>query len=101
MSQGPIRVGAPPEAYLEWLDTSPVALSTVAQELGRIPANPEVEEAAKELALLGAEQAERSGTPLFFRTEEQTASVRKGDGPILQSQEILAAGMLRPSHLVT
>jgi type I restriction enzyme R subunit len=93
-------IGAPPEAYLEWLDTSPVPLSTVAQELGRIPANPEVEEAAKELALLGAEQAERSGTPLFFRTEEQTASIRKGDGPILQSQEILVAGMLRPAHLL-
>jgi type I restriction enzyme R subunit len=93
-------IGAAPEAYLEWLDTSPVALSTVAQELGRIPANPEVEEAAKELAVLGAEQAERSGTPLFFRAEEQTASIRKGDGPILQSQEILAAGMLRPAHLL-
>src|SRR5262249_1945429 len=93
-------IGAPPEAYLEWLDTSPVPLSTVAQELGRIPAHPEAEEAAKELAMLGPERAERSGTPLFFRSEEQTAGFRRGDGPIPQSQEILTAGMLRPSHLL-
>src|SRR4029077_21268486 len=67
-------IGAPPEAYLEWLDTSPVPLSTVAQELGRIPPNPEADEAAKELAILGPERGERTGTPLFFRTDEQTAS---------------------------
>src|SRR4029077_12106656 len=59
-------IGAPPEAYLEWADTSPVPLSTVAQELGRIPPNPEADEAAHELAMLGPEQTERSGTPLFF-----------------------------------
>lgn len=29
-------VGAPPEAYLEWSDTSPVPLTTVAEELGLI-----------------------------------------------------------------
>src|ERR671915_122808 len=27
-------IGAPPEAYLEWADTSPVPMSTVAEELG-------------------------------------------------------------------
>jgi type I restriction enzyme R subunit len=93
-------IGAPPEAYLEWLDTSPIPLSTVAQELRRIPANPEVEEAARELTVLGPERAERSGTPLFFRTEEQAAGLRRGHGPTLQSQEILTAGMLRPAHLL-
>ncbi len=31
-------IGAPPEAYLEWADTSPVPLSTVAEELGVLPA---------------------------------------------------------------
>lgn len=29
-------VGAPPEVYLEWADTSPVPLSTVAEEVGVI-----------------------------------------------------------------
>src|SRR6185437_6863103 len=56
-------IGSPPEAYLEWLDTSPVPLSTVAQELGLIAPKSEFEDAAKELADVGPEQAERSGTP--------------------------------------
>ncbi len=93
-------IGAPAEAYLEWLDTSPVPLSTVAQELGLIPPNAELEEAARELTDVGPEQAERSGTPLFFRTPEQTSTIRRGSGPILQSQEILVAGALRPAHLL-
>jgi hypothetical protein len=33
-------VGAPPEAYLEWVDTSPVPMSTVAEELGVLPRRP-------------------------------------------------------------
>ena len=33
-------IGAPPEAYLEWADTSPVPLSTVAEELGVLPRRP-------------------------------------------------------------
>ncbi len=93
-------IGAPPEAYLEWLDTSPVPLSTVAQELGLIPPNPELEQASRELTEVGPEEAERSGTPLFFRTPEQTAAIRHGGGPILQSQEILVAGILRPAHFL-
>jgi hypothetical protein len=60
-------IGAPPEAYLEWVDTSPVPMSTVAEELGVLSASPEQEEAAHELATLGPEQTERVGTPLFFR----------------------------------
>ena len=60
-------IGAPPEAYLEWADTSPVPLSTVAQELGVLPRSAEEAEAARELATLGAEQGDRVGTPLFFR----------------------------------
>jgi type I restriction enzyme R subunit len=87
-------VGAPPEAYLEWADTSPVPLSTVAEELGTLPALPEQEQAADELATLGPEQAERAGTPLFFRKPEQRPS------PTLHSQQILVAGMLRPLHLL-
>jgi type I restriction enzyme R subunit len=93
-------ISAPPEAYLEWLDTSPMPLSTIAQELGLIPPNPELEEAAKELADVGPEEGERSGTPLFFRTPEQSPATRRGDSLILQSQEILAAGILRPAHLL-
>jgi len=34
-------VGAPPEAYLEWADTSPVPLTSVAEELGILPRSPE------------------------------------------------------------
>src|SRR2546425_1140398 len=64
-------VGAPPEAYLEWADTSPRPMSTVAEELGVLPTSPEQEEAAHELGMLGPEQTERVGTPLFFRNAEQ------------------------------
>jgi len=38
-------IGAPPEAYLEWADTSPVPMSTVAEELGIISADEDIEEA--------------------------------------------------------
>jgi type I restriction enzyme R subunit len=92
-------IGAPPEAYLEWADTSPVPLSTVAEELGMLAALPEEEEAAQELAVLGPQQAERAGTPLFFRRPEQRPAALRGAWA-LQSQQILAAGMLRPSHLL-
>jgi type I restriction enzyme R subunit len=92
-------IGAPPEAYLEWADTSPVPLSTVAEELGMLAALPEEEEAAQELAVLGPEQGERAGTPLFFRRPEQRPAALRG-ARTLQSQQILAAGMLRPSHLL-
>src|SRR2546426_760437 len=64
-------IGAPPEAYLEWADTSPLPMSTVAEELGVLPASSKQEEAAHELAMLGAEQTERVGTPLFFRDAAQ------------------------------
>jgi type I restriction enzyme, R subunit len=41
-------VGAPPEAYLEWSDTSPLPLSAVAEELGLIPSAEEIGETAGE-----------------------------------------------------
>lgn len=87
-------VGAPPEAYLEWADTSPVPLSTVAEELGALSPAADAQEAANEVAVLGPEQSERAGTPLFFRPADK----RPGGG--LQSQQILVAGMLRPAHLL-
>jgi type I restriction enzyme R subunit len=93
-------VGAPPEAYLEWADTSPVPLSTVAEELGVLPRPADEAEAAQELATLGAEQGDRPGIPLFFRKPEQQPVALRGQGPTLQSQQILAAGMLRPAHLL-
>lgn len=77
-------IGAPPEAYLEWADTSPVPLSTVAQEL----------------AAVGPERGDRTGTPLFFRKPEQRPEAMRGQGVNLQSQQILAAGILRPAHLL-
>jgi type I restriction enzyme R subunit len=94
-------IGAPPEAYLEWADTSPVPLSTVAEELGVLPRSADEAEAAQELVTLGAEQGDRVGTPLFFRKPEQRpAALRGQSGTLLQSQQILAAGMLRPAHLL-
>jgi type I restriction enzyme, R subunit len=67
---------------------------TVAEEFGVLPALPEQEQAAEELATLGPEQGERAGTPLFFRKPEQRPA------PTLRSQQILVAGMLRPAHLL-
>jgi type I restriction enzyme R subunit len=92
-------VGAPPEAYLEWADTSPVPMTTVAEELGVIVPAAEQSEAAQELATLGPQQADRAGTPLFFRTPEQRPPTLRGVNA-LDSQQILVAGMLRPSHLL-
>lgn len=86
-------VGAPPEAYLEWADTSPLPLSTVAEELGLLSVEPDRDEAAQKLAALGPEHTERAGTPLFFRSPEQRSAT-------LHSQQILVAGMLRPAHLL-
>jgi len=93
-------IGAPPEAYLEWADTSPVPMSAVAQELGIVARSTEEDEAAEELAALGPEQGDRPGTPLFFRKPEQRPSEMRGTGVTIQSQQILTAGMLRPAHLL-
>jgi type I restriction enzyme R subunit len=92
-------IGAPPEAYLEWADTSPVPMSTVAEDLGVLSASPEQEEAAYELATLGPEQTERVGRPLFFRNAEQRPTGLH-NGVHLHSQQMLVAGMLRPAHLL-
>jgi type I restriction enzyme R subunit len=93
-------IGAPPEAYLEWADTSPVPLSTVAQELGVLARSPDVAEAAQELAAVGPERGDRAGIPLFFRKPEQRPEAMRSQGADLKSQQILAAGMLRPAHLL-
>lgn len=93
-------IGAPPEAYLEWADTSPVPLSTVAEEVGALPRPDEVRSAAAELRTLGAEQGDRPGTPLFFRRAKQLPETLQKKGCTLQSQQILTAGILRPAHLL-
>lgn len=93
-------LGAPPEAWLEWADTSPVSMSTVAEELDALAAAPEQSEAQAELALLGAERTQRAGIPLFFRKPEQLPLGLRGNGPALQSQHLLVAGMLRPAHFL-
>lgn len=93
-------IGAPPEAFLEWADTSPVPLSTVAEELGMLPSPEDGEAAAHDLTVLGPEQAEWGGTPLFFRKPEQRPSSIRAAGGDLRSQQVLAAGMLRPAHLL-
>jgi type I restriction enzyme R subunit len=93
-------IGAPPEVYLEWADTSPVPLSTVAEELGVLPRSAEEAAAAQELAAVGPEQGDRAGIPLFFRKPEQRPAALRGQAATLHSQQILAAGMLRPAHLI-
>lgn len=93
-------IGAPPEAYLEWADTSPMPLSAVAEELG-LPA-PTAEEGAAllELTALGPELTEQAGTPIFFRTPEQKPEALRTGKVNLHSQQLLVAGMLRPLHLL-
>lgn len=94
-------IGAPPEAYLEWSDTSPVPMSTVAEELKLFFANEDLEEAKGEMLAVGPEQTERVGTPIFFRRPEQRPeALRSVPGAALQSQQVLTAGMLRPAHLL-
>lgn len=93
-------IGAPPEAFLEWADTSPVPLSTVAEELGVLPRPREESEAAQELAAVGPEKGDRAGIPLFFRKPNQRPEAMRSQGATLHSQHILAAGMLRPGHLL-
>jgi len=93
--------GAPPEAYLEWSDTSPVSMSTVAEELGALPTEKEYDEAAGGLSAVGPEHGDRAGTPLFFRNQaERPEPLQTGLGVNLYSQQILVAGMLRPAHLL-
>lgn len=94
-------VGAPPEAYLEWPDTSPVPMSTVAEELGVIPRPPDTAEAAQALATFGREESGRAGTPIFFRKpDERPEALRTGVSATLSSQQVLVAGILRPAHLL-
>ena len=67
-----------------------------------------LDEAAGELATVGREEADHAGTPLFFRTPEQKPMAMRSaeqngapaEAPVLQSQHILVAGMLRPAHLL-
>ena len=93
-------VGAPPEAYLEWADTSPVPMTTVAQELGLLPASADQSEAAQELVTRGPEQGDRAGIPIFFRKPDQRPVTLRGNAATMQSQQVLTAGMLRPAHLL-
>jgi type I restriction enzyme R subunit len=93
-------IGAPPETYLEWADTSPVPLSTVAEELGVLSSSTDEEEAASELTGVGPEGTDRTGVPLFFRKAEQRPERVRESGVNLRSQQILVAGMLRPAHLL-
>ena len=93
-------VGAPPEAYLEWADTSPVPMTEVAEELGLFSTSVEQVEAAEELASVGPEQISRRGKPLFFREPKERPTVLRGAAQTVQSQQVLVAGMLRPAHLL-
>jgi type I restriction enzyme R subunit len=90
-------VGAPPEVYLEWADTSPVPLSTVAEETGVITLPDSLDEAARQLTAIGPEQGDRPGTPLFFREGKDKPEFASKS---LHSQQVLVAGLLRPEHLL-
>ena len=93
-------IGAPPEAYLEWADTSPVPLSTVAEELGACRLRRGRREAAQRLAALGPEQTDRGGhAAVLPRAGAAPRGLRSGRAS-LHSQQILVAGMLRPAHLL-
>lgn len=93
-------IGAPPETYLEWADTTPVPLIQVAAELGALAAPAELDAAATELRTTGRERAERPGIPLFFRKPEQQPEAWRRANIKLASQQVLTAGMLRPAHLL-
>ena len=93
-------VGEPPEAYLEWADTSPVPMTEVAEELGLFPAPTGQDEAAEELATVGQELVSRQGKPLFFREPKERPAPMRGAAQTVQSQQVLVAGMLRPAHLL-
>ena len=94
-------VGAPPDAYLEWADTSPVAMSTVAEELGAVEPSANAAEAKATLVTLGPEESGRAGIPLFFRKPEQRPEPLRADTSAgLCSQQVLVAGLLRPAHLL-
>ena len=94
-------LGAPPEAYLEWADTSPVPMTTVAEEIGAIERPAAAEEAAATLRTIGQEESGRAGTPLFFREpEKRPEPMRAGPNANMTSQQVLVAGMLRPTHLL-
>lgn len=49
--------------------------------------------------MLGPEQTERGGTPLFFRNPGQRPT-EPGSSAHLHSQQMLVAGMLRPAYLL-
>jgi type I restriction enzyme R subunit len=94
-------IGAPPEAYLEWADTSPVPMTTVAEELGLLSPASELKDAEGQFREIGPEQTDRVGTALFFRKKEQRPeALRAGQGVNLHSQQVLVAGMLRPAHFL-
>jgi len=67
-------LGAPPEAYLEWSDTSPVAPAAVLAELRQSPtveaagdsAPDATRQGAEQLLGVGPEQSGRAGKSLFF-----------------------------------
>lgn len=101
-------IGAPPEAFREWSDTSPVTIQTVADEVSAISAGrgdndneTKFDEARGQLLTVGPERTERVGTPVFFRkTELRPENLRSAQGAGLHSQQVLTAGMLRPAHLL-
>ena len=86
-------IGAPPEAYLEWADTSPVPLSTVAEELGH---SAQPDRGGGSRAGTGHALARSKPTAparrLFFRKPEQRPEALRG-----QSEHCRANRFLPPA----
>ncbi|MDD5036135.1 MAG: type I restriction endonuclease [Methylococcaceae bacterium] len=116
-------VGAPPEAYLEWADTSPMPMAQVAEEIGSLAVHAEVSKheqpnllpfdtsgrtegqnlypSAYQLALTEAAEAQRSIGPEQAGRAGTPLFFREAKpGKSLSSQQILVAGMLRPAHFL-
>ena len=74
-------IGAPPEAYLEWSDTSPVPLSTVAEEVGILPTS---KRRARSRPGTGDARARSKASALAFRSF--SASQSSGPRPARQKQ---------------
>ena len=94
-------IGAPPEAYLEWADTSPVPHEHGGRGTGCVAG---VARAGRSGARTGGARAGADGT----RGHAALLPQCRSSGPaelaqqlrMLHSQQILVAGMLRPAHLL-
>jgi type I restriction enzyme R subunit len=70
-------VGAPPEAYLEWADTSPVPMAQVAEEIGSLAVHAEVSKPVLSL-VEGHEHSNLSPFDTSGRTDDDASGLTDG-----------------------